>query len=39
MPTVFRHGRYRFFFFANEGFEPNQQKCVEAWDEFFSHKA
>jgi Domain of unknown function (DUF4160) len=22
MPTVFRHGRFRFFFFSNEGFEP-----------------
>jgi Domain of unknown function (DUF4160) len=22
MPTVFRHGPHRFFFFANEGFEP-----------------
>jgi hypothetical protein len=22
MPTIFRSGRYRFFFFANEGLEP-----------------
>lgn len=22
MPTVLRHGRYRFFFFSNEGNEP-----------------
>ncbi len=22
MPTVFRQGRYRFFFFSNEGHEP-----------------
>ena len=22
MPTVFRSGPYRFFFFSNEGFEP-----------------
>lgn len=22
MPTILREGRYRFFFFSNEGFEP-----------------
>jgi hypothetical protein len=80
MPTIFRSGPYRFFFFfANEGLEPkhvhveaggayaklwlepvgfadsrrfnarqmtairrlvalNRQRCLEAWDEFFSHK-
>lgn len=79
MPTILRIGRYRLFFFANEGFEPchvhveaggayaklwlepvsfadsrgfsakemneirklvvsHQQRCVEAWNEFFSRK-
>lgn len=32
MPTVLRVGRYRFFFYSNEGFEP-AQIYVEAGDD------
>jgi hypothetical protein len=31
MPTILREGRYRFFFFSNEGFEPRHIH-VEARD-------
>lgn len=33
MPTVFRFGPYRFFFFSNEGFEPRHIH-VEAGDAY-----
>lgn len=33
MPTIFRHGPYRFFFFANEGTEPHHVH-VEAGDSY-----
>ncbi|MBI4124717.1 MAG: DUF4160 domain-containing protein [Deltaproteobacteria bacterium] len=33
MPTVFRKGPYRFFFFSNEGFEPKHIH-VESGDQY-----
>jgi hypothetical protein len=34
MPTVLRVGRYRFFFFSNEG-QEHEELFLEAWDEHF----
>ena len=40
MPTVLRHGPYRFFFYSGDRDEPphvHQAVLVGGWNEFFGH--